>query len=66
MAKARWHPVSEKLPKRTENMTVTVELSDRRIVTMAYYDKEHSCWRYASTGLPANVVAWMGLVPWEG
>ena len=66
MAKARWHPVSEKLPKRADYMTVTVELKDERIVTMASYDNETNRWRYANTGLPANVVAWMDLAPWEG
>lgn len=66
MAKARWHPVSEKLPKRADSVVVTVALTDDRIVTMAYYDKEDGCWRYAFNGMKANVVAWMDLLPWEG
>lgn len=67
MAKARWHPVSEKLPKLPDNVIVTVINKGHRTVTMAYYDKEHSCWRYAANGKKIDdVVAWIALAPWEG
>ena len=66
MAFARWHPVSERLPKlRNENLVVTVIAKGYRDVTTAYCDNE-GCWHYAANGRKADVVAWMGLAPWEG
>ena len=65
MAKARWHPVAERLPQKVESVTVTVDVKGKRMVTTAYYDNE-GCWRYTANGMKANVVAWMALAPWEG
>ena len=66
MAKARWIPVTERLPKKVESVTVTVDVKGKRMVTTAYYDNNEGGWHYTANGMKANVVAWMALAPWEG
>ena len=67
MAKAHWIMAAERVPRVTENVVVTVvDNKGRRSVSMAYYDPQDGCWRSACNSRKTNVVAWMGLAPWEG
>ena len=67
MGKAHWIMTEERNPKRTENVIVTAaDAKGRRSVTMAYFDLQNGCWRSAFNSRKVNVIAWMGIKPWEG
>ena len=67
MAKAHWIMAADRVPRVTENVVVTiVDNKGHRSVTMAYFDLQDGCWRSAFNSRKANVIAWMGIKPWEG
>ena len=67
MAKAHWIMAAERVPRITENVVVTVvDNKGRRSISMAYFDSQVGYWRSAYNSRKTNVVAWIGLAPWEG
>lgn len=67
MAKAHWIMAADRVPRVTENVVVTiVDNKGRRSISMAYYDSQAGCWRSVYNSRKVNVIAWMGIKPWEG